>query len=133
MSKLVNAVIDATVDVFQNVTYFIESNLVNAANVLNFALPFLMFYLGQDVVLKEKVFTFISPVLLITVLVFICIYYLKAIANKIGKGITIPVPAKRFTEIDDDGEVSVEQSRISEMLLYMADLEDWFDKKGLFR
>lgn len=69
--------------------------------------------------------------LLIPIVVFIMIYLVNSYANKIGKGITIPVPDKRFTEVDDDGEVSVENRRIQELLLYTADLEDWLERKGM--
>jgi hypothetical protein len=58
--------------------------------------------------------------------------FLKSFANKIGKGSTVPIPAKRFTTYDEEsGEVSIEKKRLQEMLLYMADLEDWLSKKGM--
>lgn len=43
----------------------------------------------------------------------------------------IPVPYDRFTNVDyDSGQVDVDYNRIREMILYMADLEDWFDRNG---
>ena len=56
---------------------------------------------------------------------------MKAIGNRAGKGASIPMPSKRFTEVDGDGEVTVEQSRLTELILYTADLEDWFAKRGM--
>ena len=61
----------------------------------------------------------------------ILIFFIKSYANKIGKGTTIPIPNKRFTEEDDDGEVSIENRRIQELILYTADLEDWLERKWL--
>lgn len=109
-----------------NVAYFIKSNLRGFAKVLNFVLPYAMYMLGQHTY-KIK----ISEELLIPLVAFILIYLINSYANKIGKGITIPVPDKRFTEVDDDGEVSIENKRIQELLLYTADLEDWFERKGM--
>ena len=62
---------------------------------------------------------------------FITSNLLRSYANKIGKGTTIPVPDKRFTEVDDYGEVSIPNNRIQELILYLADLEDWLERKGL--
>ena len=36
-----------------------------------------------------------------------------------------------FTEVDDYGEVSIPNNRIQELILYLADLEDWLERKGL--
>ena len=32
---------------------------------------------------------------------------------------------------DDYGEVSIPNNRIQELILYLADLEDWLERKGL--
>ena len=125
-----NILIDITLDVIRNILYFVKQNLINFANILDFTIPFLMFFIGQNVALREGKIL-ISPEIIIPLFAFILIFYLKSIADKIGKGITIPIPNKRFTEVDDDGEVSVENARLQEMLLYMADLEDWLNRKGL--
>ena len=69
--------------------------------------------------------------ILIPIVFIILIFYLKSTANKLGKGTTIPIPDKRFTKIDDDGEVTIENKRIQELILYVADLEDWLERKGL--
>lgn len=122
-------IVEIVNDVLHNVSYFIKSNLINAANIINFILPYAMFYVGQDIAMTGK--KIIHPVLLFPLFVFIILFFIRSIANKIGKGITIPIPEKRFTEVDDDGEVSIENKRIQELLLYVADLEDWFEKKGM--
>lgn len=44
---------------------------------------------------------------------------------------SVPVPRKRFTRVDrDEGQVDVSQSRLMEMILYVADLEDWLERTG---
>lgn len=41
-----------------------------------------------------------------------------------------PVPAKRFTSEHRDGEVSIENSRLQEMIIYVCDVEDWLESSG---
>lgn len=41
-----------------------------------------------------------------------------------------PVPVKRFTSEYLDGEVTIENSRLQEMILYVCDVEDWLESSG---
>lgn len=41
-----------------------------------------------------------------------------------------PVPHKRFTSESRDGEVTVENSRLQEMIIYVCDVEDWLESSG---
>lgn len=41
-----------------------------------------------------------------------------------------PVPVKRFTSERRDGEVSIENGRLQEMILYVCDVEDWLESSG---
>ena len=41
-----------------------------------------------------------------------------------------PVPPKRFTSESRDGEVTVENSRLQEMIIYVCDVEDWLESSG---
>lgn len=89
-----------------------------------------MYFIGQKVCADRGQVT-VGSELFIPIVVCVIIYYLRSYANKIGKGTTIPVPEKRFTEVDDYGEVSIPNNRIQELILYLADLEDWLERKGL--
>lgn len=117
-------------DVIGSVTLFVKENLRNFANLLMVLLPFVTYVLGQEVY-KERGQFAVGGEIFIPIGVFVLAYFLKAYANKIGKGTTIPIPRKRFTEVDDDDEVSIENNRLQELILYMADLEDWLERKGL--
>lgn len=114
-----------TRDFINEIIFYFRNNLMLLVNVIYLALPYVMYYFG----LKEKINLVI--VLIIPLFVIAFIYYLKAYANKIGKGKMPPIPVKRFTDVDEDGEVSVETDRIQELILYTADLEDWIERKGL--
>lgn len=117
---------EITMDIFRNIRYWFDNNARNFPTILNIILPYLMYYLG--VKLKTR---YLYLVLLIPVIVYLVSYYSKSYANKINKGSAIPVPSKRFTQEDEFGEVSIDQDRISELILYMADLEDFLSRKGL--
>lgn len=130
MAKLFNIIIEVTADALNNFVYFVKNNLMNFANVMNLIIPYVMYFVGQYVAFNRDNISvgweICTPIVFVVV-----IYYLRSAANKIGKGITIPIPDKRFTNVDDDGEVSVEHKRVQELLLYTADLEDWLERKGL--
>ena len=38
-----------------------------------------------------------------------------------------------FRSGEEPGEYTVETQRIEELILYMTDLEDWLERKGLMR
>lgn len=97
--------------------------LMPVSSILKFSLPYFMMW----------VFTKNSEwyIYLIPVFVWIAAGCLQMLANKKGRGNEIPVPADRFTEVSDDGEISVNSNRLQEMLVYMADLEDWMERKGI--
>lgn len=130
MKKLMKILVEITADAACAVLYFIKSNLTVFATTLNLLLPYMMYFIGQYVSLNREQVAVGGEIFVPTVFVII-IYYLRSTANKLGKGITIPVPDKRFTEVDDEGEVSIANRRLQEMILYVADLEDWLERKGL--
>ena len=128
--KILSITLEIVKDIIRNVVYFIESNLRNIANLLNCLLPYIMLFIGQYVYEERGKFA-IGGEILIPLYIGLIIYFIKSYANKIGKGTTIPTPQKRFTTIDDDGEVSIENNRIQELILYVSDLEDWLERKGI--
>lgn len=119
---------DITMDVWYEVVYFVQMNMRYAAALAEIALPYGMYVLGQSVALSRGSIE-VGGEIFIPILCTVVIHYAKEFANKSGKGNTIPIPAKRFTEVDDDGEVSVDNKRLQELLLYVADLEDYMTRK----
>jgi hypothetical protein len=130
MIKILRMLLEITVEIFSNVGYFIKSNLINFAAIVNIILPYVMYFAGQEVVMNRG-YIAIGGEIIIPIIITIFIYYIKSVANKLGKGISIPLPNKRFTKVEDDGEVTIENKRIQELILYLADLEDWLERKGL--
>lgn len=130
MKRFIRILIEIIIDLFLGVKYFVENNIRNFANIIQLVLPFLMLYIGQVVAVDRGYIAFGGEIF-IPIFVGFIIYLIRSFANKIGKGVTIPKPDKRFTEVDDDGEVNIRQDRIQELILYVADLEDWLERKGL--
>lgn len=99
------------------------------ATVSSYALvfPYFCLWLGQHCYMIRGNFS-IGSEWLLPIIVFIIFCYSKRFLRRIGKGNTIPVPESRFTRVDDDGEINVDKGRIEELLVYMADLEDWLER-----
>ena len=130
MKRFLRITLAIILDVVQAIHYFVTNNLRNFARILSFILPYVMYVIGQNVCAERGKIAF-GGELFIPILFCVITYYIRSYANKIGKGTTIPIPEKRFTEVDDDGEVSIPNNRIQELILYLADLEDWLERKGL--
>ena len=130
MKRFVRITLEISLDVVRAIAYFIAHNLRNFAWLLNMTLPYVMYFIGQRVGVNKGQIT-VGLELLLPMVVCVIVYYIHSYANKIGKGYTIPVPERRFTEVDDYGEVSIQNNRIQELILYLADLEDWLERKGM--
>lgn len=126
--KFLETIGSITLDVWHEVTYFVQMNMRYMATLADMALPYGMYVLGQNLALSRGSIE-VGGEIFVPVLCAVVIHYIRELTNKSGKGNTIPIPAKRFTEVDDDGEVSVENNRLQELLLYVADLEDWMERK----
>lgn len=131
MSKPFNIVKEITIDFLHATTYFLTSNMRGFANILDVCCPYWMYFAGQYVQTGSDEFIYYSPFLFIPIVITLLTYYLHSAANKTGKGNSCPVPIRRFTTVSEDGEVSIEHARLQEMLLYMADLEDWMERKNI--
>lgn len=130
MRKTLKIIAEITYEALCSIVYFVKNNLMAFANILNIIVPYAMYFIGQYV-MTGKIKLIFGIELLIPLICGILIFYIKSTANKIGKGTTIPVPSKRFTKVEDDGEVSIENRRIQELILYVADLEDYLERKGM--
>ena len=112
-----------------SVAHFVRHNVKSLGTLIELATPYLMYVLGQRLALDRGMFA-VGGELFLPVCLWMIANFIKSVANKLNRGPRIPKPAERFTEVDEDGMVSVEQERLDEMLIYMADLEDWMERKG---
>lgn len=132
-SKFVKITHDILVEVWYTIIDVIGSNLRNLVFILRAGLPYLMWYMGVYLYRQRGKFV-VGGEIFVPLVVFIVTYFIRQFANRIGKGERIPIPEKRFTELgEEDGEYTVETNRIEEMILYMSNLEDWMQRKGLLK
>lgn len=106
------------------IVYFFKINLRYISYVLILVLPYAMYFLGLN-----DVKTGIE--LVIPICCLILSYCIKEAADRSNVGNRIPTPKERFSKVDEFGEVQIENSRLEELILYVADLEDWLERKGL--
>ena len=135
MSKI--TFVRITVDIIYEAYYEIldvnDGNLRNLSIIMRTGLPYLMWYIGADLYEQRGRFA-VGGEIFIPLIVFILTYYIRQYANRMGKGERVPVPEKRFTEPgEEDGEYTVEQKRLEEMIIYMSKLEDWLQRKGMLK
>lgn len=130
MKKFVRFTIEILIEALNGFSYIVKSNLRNLAWLLSLLTPFIMYFIGQYIALDRGYFG-VGGEILVPILILFIIYFLRSMANKYRKGTAIPVPEERFTEVDDDGEVSIRNDRLQELILYLADLEDWLERRGL--
>lgn len=130
MKNALKMVADATKTMVYDIVYFLTFNVRYLAVLIEVACPFGMLFLGQQLALKRG-YIGAGGEIAIPIIVVLVVYYMKEISNRCNKGTRIPIPHKRFTEVDlESGEVNVRQDRLQEMILYLADLEDWLERKG---
>ena len=93
--------------------------------------PFVMLFVGEYVY-ADRGYWAVGGEVILSLIFVIAGFALKSYARASGADHSdIPVPYDRFTEVDyDSGQVDVESKRLQEMILYMADLEDWFERNG---
>ncbi len=119
-------------EMFNTFIYVLSTGIFPMSKILVLILPYLMLLVGlmwyKDSGLSMRIFFLVIPLL-----VNLLAYFLKSFANKIGKGETPPVPYKRFTSDDGDGEISVDHSRLQELILFVNDYEEWLERKGFLR
>ena len=129
MNKVLNIMKEVAEEAVHSVAYFMRHNVRYLGTLIELGTPYLMYILGQRLALDREAFLVGGEVFL-PIYFLIIAKFIKSVANKLNRGPRIPKPTERFTEVDEDGVVSVEQERLEEMLVYMADLEDWMERKG---
>lgn len=109
----------------------IANGLSGLGSAILFVSPFLMLVVGEYVYQERGYWAMGGEVLLVVFLVALG-FGLRSYARVSGNVVDdVPVPYRRFTRVDyESGRVDVDYGRVQEMILYVADLEDWFDRNG---
>lgn len=123
---------EITYESYHEILYFIKINIRYMLMFVEIILPYCMYIIGQNLVVIRGGIK-VGGEITIPVLCLVTIYYIREALNKSGDRGTIPVPGKRFTRVDEDGEVTINSIRLHELLLYTSELEDYLERKGLLR
>ena len=131
MRKLVSCVNGVLYDIRYAITYFIKSNMYNIAVVTEILLPYIMMNIAYSLYQSRNGVYVGSEVIVPLLVLFVC-NVVKRMGNKSGNGSEIPIPAKRFTRLDED-VVEVEPEDLEEMLLYVYEVEEYLKRTGKVR
>ena len=112
------------IELIQDFFRMMKNGIPIISMILKLGLPYMMYWYGMEKG-KPTYWLFLPLVFWFVTII------LDRLAEKTGKGKNIPVPAKRFTEEDSDGEVSIEQARLQEMILYVSDIENYLERHHL--
>lgn len=107
-----------------DILIWFKDNLRVFIGLIQISIPYLMYWLGY----KQG---FMVAFLIIPILSFLIQVIMNRTNDKIGKGREIPIPESKFTQEDSDGEVSIDTNRLQEMILYVADVESYLERKHL--
>lgn len=118
------------IDMLSDFGGFIVDNLYNIYVLIEVACPYTMYYLGAMAYKEKGEFSWKTICLLVPLIFYIVSDLIHRMANKANKGDMVPVPRKRFTEINEDG-YSINQDDLSEIILYLGEVEDYLEKRRL--
>lgn len=128
-TDLLDVIIEVVKETVHSIVHTIKRNVGLLGTIIEFCAPYLMYVLGQKLAIDREMFS-VGGEVFIPLFVWLIANFTKNIANKMNRGPRIPKPTKRFTEVDEDGVITIEESKIEELLVYTADLEDWMERKG---
>lgn len=128
MTELFYIILEGFQRAFKATVYFIKHNLKKLSKGVLVALPFIMYYLGTRYGLSKDG---IAMWIIIPSLVFGLSAMIDWIAKNYENKVDLPVPPKRFTRVDEDGEVTIETKRLQELIIWLSEYEDWLERKGI--
>ena len=123
---------EAAFEVADDFIYCFKRTLIIWVTMLDLICPYLMWWLAAYLYNERGEFA-IGGEIFIPILFMFVSNVLKNIAIRHNEALSFPVPRKRFTRNDGNGEYSVEQNRIQEMILYVADVEEYLERKGMIK
>lgn len=112
------------------VSYFLRTNLYAMGAMLELSTPYILWYIVVNEYERRGYFA-VGGEVFIPLFFFFVSSVLKRLANKSGKGNEIPVAKKRYTMEQEYGEVTILEEDIQEIILYLNDVENYIEKRGL--
>ena len=121
------------VQIVYSVKHFFKVNLKYISQIIVFSTPYFCMWLAyQSYQSNRPLLSWLNVLLPVVLFTMAGVVSLAAKTAKNGK--SMPIPRKRFTQCDNCSNlVFVDPSEWHEMLVYMAELEDWLEFTGKLR
>lgn len=116
-------------ELYHQFKYFISINIKYLIKLIDISIPYIYAYISI-LLYRDRNSFIIGYEVLIPIIAYIILSILNNFLNKINKGYDIPLPRERFTTLNDNGNVSVDNSSINDIILYLYDLEEYLKSKG---
>lgn len=116
-------------ELYHQFKYFISINIKYLIKLIDISIPYIYTYISI-LLYRDRNRLIIGYEVLIPIIAYIILSVLNNFLNKINKGYDIPLPRERFTTLNDNGNVSVDNSSINDIILYLYDLEEYLKSKG---
>lgn len=116
-------------ELYHQFKYFISINIKYLIKLIDISIPYIYAYISI-LLYRDRNNIIIGYEVLIPIIAYIILSVLNNFLNKINKGYDIPLPRERFTTLNDNGNVSVDNSSINDIILYLYDLEEYLKSKG---
>lgn len=125
--EIVSVVYDVIKESFTSLKYSIKKNIGKIGGFLNVIIPYICVLCERNGIFYNWILVLIIPLMLLYVS-----YLMKQVNMAINNRTidNVPVPSKRFTVEDTDGAVTVEETRVEELLLYVNELENELERIG---
>ena len=116
-------------ELYHQFKYFISINIKYLIKLIDISIPYIYAYISI-LLYRDRNNIIIGYEVLFPIIAYIILSVLNNFLNKINKGYDIPLPRERFTTLNDNGNVSVDNSSINDIILYLYDLEEYLKSKG---
>ena len=116
-------------ELYYQFKYFISINLKYLIKLIDISIPYIYAYISI-LLYRERNNLIIGYEVLFTIIAYIILSVLNNFLNKINRGYDIPLPRERFTTLNDNGNVSIDNSSINDVILYLYDLEEYLKSNG---
>lgn len=122
LKDIINALAESSIDVMVDIKYGIIKNLKMFAILLLILFPSVIAEINMG-----RLARIISMCLLI-----LFVRIIGDTSNKLNRVTSggIPVPKKRFTRVDENGFIDINQNNMQEAILYLYEVENYLKKKG---
>lgn len=117
-------------ELYYQIKYFISINLKYLLKLIDISIPYIYAYISILLYRERNNNIIIGYEVLFPIIAYIILLVLNNFLNKINRGYDIPLPRERFTILNDNGNVSIDNSSVNDIILYLYDLEEYLKSKG---